>query len=476
MAGHEGGEFIEAASFPGRTVQKLSARFKFHGKEAYDLIVLGGGGASSLAIRAGQEGWKTALVEQGPLGGTCPNLGCIPSKRLLQHALMARSTRGAAQFHIRTGPLEIDTGRIFSDVRRHISGTPERIRKSLGRRVTLFSGHGELLDAHSVQVGDQILRAPRLVIATGLRPTRPEGIDPREIPYLVSDDLFAMKRAPPSMVIVGGGLIACEFASFFSAVGTHVTLVTRGAELLGAEDKDIRKAFRAAFAERVDLRTRTIVGGVTYRAGRFRVQLESNTPGSLGCEALLYATGRTPNTDGIGIERAGIALDERGFVRVNRRLETNVKGVYALGDVNGLAPFTHAATAQRGYLIERFFGGRSTPMEAGPIPHAVFTDPEIASVGETEDALKARGAKYVKSVMRYDEVAKGAAMKEKHGIAKVLASPKGRILGFHIVGPDSSILIHEVIPVIRWRNHLRSLTDVVTSIAPTSTVPRLGSP
>jgi mycothione reductase len=430
--------------------------------KTYDLIVLGGGGASALARRAGQEGWKTALVEQGLLGGTCPNRGCIPSKQLLQHAVVARSIREAARFHIQTGPARIDTGRIFSDVRRHIAPTPERIRKSLGRRVTLFSDHGELLDAHSVQVGGQVLRAPRLVIATGLRPIRPEGIDPRKVPYLVSDDIFAMKRAPKSIIIVGGGLVACEFASFFSGMGTHVTLVTRGPDLLEAEDKDIRKAFLEAFAERVDLKTRTTVKDVTYQAARFQVKLEAPFPGSITSEALFYATGRTPNTDGLGLERAGIVLDNQGFVQVNRRLETNVKGIYALGDVNGVAPFTHAATAQRNYLIERFFQGRRTPMNGSPIPHAVFTDPEIASIGETEDALRARGADYVKSVMKYDEVAKGAAMKARHGLAKVLVSPKGRILGFHIVGPDSSILIHEVIPVIRWRNHVSSLTDVVT--------------
>lgn len=428
----------------------------------YDLIVLGGGGASALARRAGQEGWKTALVEQGPLGGTCPNRGCIPSKLLLQHAVVTRYIREAGRFHIQTAPLEIDTSRMFSDVRRHIATTPEGIRKSLGRRVSLFPEHGELLDAHSVKVGGQVLRAPRLVIATGLRPTRPEGIDPRKIPYLVSDDIFGMKRAPKSMVIVGGGLVACEFASFFSAVGTHVTLVTRGPELLDAEDQDIRGTFRAAFAERLDLRTRTTVRDVTYRAGRFHVKLDPSISGSLVSETLFYAIGRRPNTDDLGIERAGIALDPRGFVRVNRRLETNVRGVYALGDVNGLAPFTHAATAQRDYLIERLFRARRTPMNGGPVPHAVFTDPEIASIGETEDALKARGADYVKSVVRYDEVAKGAAMKVKHGLAKVLASPTGRILGFHCVGPDSSILLHEVIPAIRWRNHLSSLTDVVT--------------
>lgn len=428
----------------------------------YDLIVLGGGAAAALAARAGSEGWKTALVEAGALGGTCPNRGCIPSKFLLEHATRVRRVREAHRFHMDVRVGRIDSGAIFSEMRAHIARSSRKIRESLGRRVALYPVRGTFLDAHTIRAGSEVLRAPRIVIATGMRPSRPLELDPGRIPYWVSDDLFSLKKVPSSMVIVGGGFVACEFAHFFSALGTRVTVVERSSGLLPGEDGDIRTAFQEAFAPRIDLRVRASVAAVEHRAGRFTVRLAGGRGGTVSARTLLYAIGRTPNTDGIGLEKTGIPLDRRGFIRVNGRLETGVRGVYALGDVNGRHPFTHAATFQRKYLAERFFEGRRTLIDPGAIPHAVFTDPEIGSVGETEEALRDRGARYVASLVRFDEVAKGRAMRAEHGLAKLLVGLDGSILGFHVVGPEASILLHQVTPLMRWRKHVTSLTRTVT--------------
>lgn len=429
----------------------------------YDLIVLGGGGAAELARRAGKAGMKTALLEPGPLGGTCVNRGCIPSKLLLQHATLAESIRRAGRFHIQARVGKIDTRRIFDDVRKAIRGKPGAIRASLGGNVRCIPYRGEFVDAHTVLAGGERITARLIVIATGARPMLPRDVDSAAVPYLVSDDLFALAKAPASIILVGGGFVSCEFAHFFAGVGTRVTMVERGPDLLAREDPDVRRAFHASFAPRVDLRTKSRIGKVSFSRGRFRVELSGAGRGTVTAEALVYAIGRVPNTDMLRLSAAGIRTDSRGFVEVDDHLETSARGVFACGDANGRHMFTHAATVQVDYLGDRLVdGGPRRPLDHGPMPHAVFTDPEIGSVGETEDELRARGARYVKSVIAFKDVVKGRALKDEHGIAKLLAGPRGEILGFHVVGPEASILLHQVVPVMRWRNHVSSLTGAVT--------------
>lgn len=427
----------------------------------YDLIVLGGGGASALARRAGRAGLRTALVEPGPLGGTCPNRGCIPSKLLLQHATLAESIRRADRFHLPARLGRIDTRRILQDVREAVRGTPGAIRASLGRNVRHIPHPGEFADARTLLAGGERLTAGRIVIATGARPGRPRDVDAGAVPYLVSDDLFGLAKAPASMILVGGGFVACEFAHFFAGMGTRVTIVERGPDLLPREDRDVRRAFRAAFAPRLDARTGSRVRKVSWSGGRFRVGLSRG--GTVAAEALVYAIGRVPNSETLRLAAAGVTTDPRGFIEVNRYLETRVPGIFACGDVIGGAMYTHAASAQVNYLGDRLVDGVSRrPFDPGPMPHAVFTDPEIGSVGETEDELRGRGARYVKAVVAFRDVVKGRALKEEHGLAKLLAGPRGDILGFHVVGPEASVLLHQVVPVMRWRNHVSSLTGAVT--------------
>ncbi len=430
--------------------------------KTYELLIVGGGGASALARRAGEEGVKTAIVDPGPLGGTCPNRGCIPSKILLQHATVVENARRASKFFADVRVGKVDSAKVLSWMRREIAGTHEAIRDSLEGPVEYFREHAEFLDAHTVRAGRAELRGARVVIATGAHPTPPHGVDRGKVPYIVSDDVFRMKKAPKSIAIVGGGFIACEFAHFFASMGSEVTMVERSAELLMAEDEEVRHAFCAAFCPRVDYRANAIVESVEHARGRFRMRLQGPRKKAVDVEALLYAIGRRPSTDGIGLEGTGIAVNGRGFVPVDDHLRTNVRDVWAVGDVNGRHMFTHATTAQVEYLSEVLFEGRTTPIDHGPMPHAVFADPEVGAVGETEQALRARGVEYLKSVVKYEDVAKGSAMKERHGLAKLLADPSGRILGFHVVGPEASILLHQVVPVMRWRNHVSSLTHAVT--------------
>lgn len=431
--------------------------------KTYDLIVLGGGGASAMAKRAGAAGLNTALIEPGPLGGTCPNRGCIPSKILLEHAAAAEAVRKAGRLHMKASLGRIDTARILAETRKKVSGTDAAIKGSFGKRVTVFREQGEFLDPFTVRAGRAVIRAKKIVVSTGTRPVRPvspAGVE--KLRYYVSDDIFKLKAAPRSMAISGGGYIACEFAHFFAGIGAKVTLVQRGPELLSGEDEDVRKVVTEAFKARAVVRLRSTVEKVDRRNGAFRLQLKGVGAATVSSEALFYAIGRRPNTDAIGIENTGVKLDSRGFVSVNDYVETSVKCIFAVGDVNGRHLFTHAANVQNELLADRLSGGPRVPLDHGPMPHAIFTDPEVAGVGETEEALRARGKKCLKAVVRYDELARGIALKEEHGLAKLLANPAGEILGFHAVGPEASVLLHQVVVAMRWRKYVSSLTGAIT--------------
>ncbi len=285
----------------------------------FDIIVLGGGGASALARRVGAAGLKTALIEPGPLGGTCPNRGCIPSKILLQYATAANAVRKAGRFHMKASLGRVDTARILAETRKEVSGTDTAIESSLGKEVVLFREHGEFLDPFTVKAGRAVIRGKKIVVATGTRPVRPEdppGVE--KLRYYVSDDIFKLKATPRSIAIIGGGYIACEFAHFFSGLGTKVTLVQRGPQLLSDEDEDedVRRVFTEAFKARAVVRIRSTVEKVERRNGAFRIRLGGEGAATVSSEALFYAIGRRPNTDAIGIENTGVKLD---YARLRKR-------------------------------------------------------------------------------------------------------------------------------------------------------------
>lgn len=430
----------------------------------YDLIVFGGGNAITVATETARAGWKVALVEKGPLGGTCPNRGCIPSKLLLAHADVATAVRGAGRFHVEASIESIDVNAILQDVKGYIDGFDDRIGSSLPDTLTHVREHGRFLDDHTVQAGDMTLRAPRIVLATGSRPRRPELPGVVGTPYWTSDDVFRQERAPRSITIVGGGFIGCELAHFFHGVGVDTLLVHRDADLLGREDGEIRAVFQEAFTARVPTRLESNVANGAYDGDRFRLEIVGADGQAIHreSEALLFAIGRVPNTDDIGLETTSLPqADERGYVRSDDRLRTGIDGIWSLGDVAGLYSFTHAANTEAQYLARALLEESDEPIAYGRMPHAVFTSPEVAGAGDTEEELVAAGTPYAKGVVSYDGASKGRAIKEEHGRAKILVGADGTILGCHIVGEHASILLHEVIPVMKWRNHISSLTGII---------------
>ena len=427
--------------------------------QPYDLIVFGGGNAITVAVETAKAGMRVALIERGPLGGTCTHRGCIPSKLLIGYADAADHVRDGARFRLDAKLDGIDTDGVLEDTFGYTNRFDALLEEGLPRSVDLYRGEGAFLDDRTLAVNGTRMRSDKIVLATGSRPRRPDtpGLD--GLPYWTSDDVFRMPRIPRSITIVGGGYIGCELAHFFRGVGVDTVLVHRGSSLVEREDAEIRARFQEGFTKRVACELQTTVASASHDGARFRIALSSGAVRE--SEALLFALGRVPNTDAIGIENTSLTPNGRGFVESDGRLRTSVDGIYALGDVAGRYMFTHSANFEAEWLAGQLIGGKNDSIDYGPMPHAVFTSPEIAGVGATEQELKERGVAYLKGTQTFDGVTKGRAVKEDHGLCKILVGRDGAILGCHIVGYQASVLLHEVIPVMKWRNDIRSLTEII---------------
>lgn len=421
----------------------------------FDLIVIGAGNAMDVLREAGAAGLRVAVIEKGPLGGTCPNRGCIPSKLVLAHADVAHAVRTASRFHIDSRIERIDVDRVLVETRDYINRFDQLLVDGLPDSVTLFRGHGRFTGNRTVEIEHEELTAPHIVIATGSRPRRLE----LGVPYWTSDEIFQIARAPRSLAIVGGGFVATELAHFFQSVGVRTHMIVRERELLSAEEEETRALFQEAFIQRLDVRFGAEVEHATHDGEAYRVTL--STGDILDVEGLLLAVGRVPNSDDLGLEHTDIAVDEHGYITVDEYLRTGVDDVYALGDVVGRYAFTHAAVFEAKYVAARILGRSDDPIDYGPMPHAVFTEPELAGVGRTERELVEEGIDFVKATAPYSSATKGRAIKEEHGLVKLLVDREGAILGAHIVGAHASILLHEIVPVMKWRNHISSLTGII---------------
>ncbi|MHC4222984.1 MAG: dihydrolipoyl dehydrogenase family protein [Planctomycetota bacterium] len=421
----------------------------------FDLIVLGAGNSADVYRAADAAGLRTAVVEKGPLGGTCPNRGCIPSKLLLAHADRADAIRSSGRFHIDSHIDAIDGDAILRDVREYTDRWDTVLEESLGSSVTLFRGHGRFVDGRTIEVAGDRITADRIVIATGSRPRRLD----LGVPYWTSDDVFRLESMPDSIVFVGGGFISAELAHFFAGLGVPTTILAREDRLLGKEDEETATVFCKAFGQRVDVRYDIVLERAEHDGTRYTLYLSDGT--TLETHALVLAIGRVPNSDDLGLEHTSIHTSGEGFIETDAFLRTSAPGVHALGDVAGKHFFTHTASFEAMYLGRLLTGTTDERLDYGPVPHAVFTDPELAGVGRTERELQRAGVDYVKATLPFASVTKGRAIKEEHGLAKLLVARDGSILGAHIVGAHASILLHEIVAVMKWRNDIRSLTDMI---------------
>jgi dihydrolipoamide dehydrogenase len=419
--------------------------------ERYDVVVIGGGwGGYTAAVRAAQHGLHVALVERDRLGGTCLHHGCIPTKVLLQTADVLALASRAQEFGVRLSPPELDyarvRGRIEEVVGRLYRGLHALVTSS---RVTLISGQARLRAPGRVAVdGHGEVAAASTVIATGSRPRPLPGLVFDGHLILSSDDLLTMERVPRSIVIVGAGAVGVEFASCYADFGCQVTLVEIAPRILPQEDAEVS----AALAHSLSARGVRILTGATIQPervvpGEGGVRLTAHGPAgevALAAEAVLVAVGREPVTEGLGLEEVGVRL-EHGFVAVDADMRTSVPGLYAVGDVTGGLLLAHVAAAEGALAADRITGRPAVALDYRRLPRATYCRPQVASLGLTEEEAKAQGYAVVTGRAHLRANGKALIAGEPEGFVKLIADAHtGDVLGVHIVGAHGTELIAEL--------------------------------
>ena len=426
----------------------------------FDIIIIGGGRASNLAKTAGKAGKSVAIIEKSKFGGTCANRGCVPSKLLIGYANVARTIQSSSRHFIDAEIKKIDVDKIFEKTNTYVDGVDASYRSRFNENVETFLGEASFVSNYVVRVNGEKLTAPKIVIATGTRPMKPE----HEKAW-TSDNIFPLKgEVPKSITIVGAGFIACELANFFDAVGIETKLLVRSQRILGKEDSEIASIFKEEFPKKIDIAFDTSIQKVAYINHRFQLTLvnKNNEISRHTSEALLYATGRISNADTLALENTDIKVDERGFIQRDVMFETAVKGVYVVGDASGKHMLQHAAAAEVNHLSKVLLKNVDTPYVFKYMPHAVFTDPEVASVGITEQEAKKQDILYVVSTTDWLASAKAQSTRLTYQRTKLIIDPKNyEILGCHLIGPESSTMIHQVLSIMHLDNDIRHLKEMV---------------
>ena len=428
----------------------------------FDVLVVGSGAGLEVASYAAQNGMSVALVEEGSLGGTCLNRGCIPSKMLIHSADVAETIKNSEKFGIKSNIENIDFASIIKRVSEVVdtdsSGIEQAVRKS-GNPV-LYKVRGKFIAPKRMQVGKEQIEAEKVFIVGGTRPTIPPILGLETTPYLDSTKALGLEKQPEHLIVISGGYIAAELAHFYGALGTRVTILVRGNLMLSNEDEEIAEWFTKEFSKKYELLFNTQAESVSYQNNKFTITLKDSEK-KLESDQLLVATGRVPNTDILDVKTTGVEVDDKGYIKVNKYLETNVKGIWAFGDILGILPFRHTANDQVGFSLRNAFTDKKVPFDPFAIGHAVFSSPQVAGVGKTEQQLKKEDIPYKVGKAELKDTGMGGALQE-NGLVKVLADATGQsILGVHIVGPQASILIHEAIVAMKATGNVSAITNAV---------------
>ena len=441
------------------------AKAEDKGAEGGGVLVIGGGpGGYVAAIRAAQLGAKVTLVERAEIGGTCLNRGCMPTKALLHSSEVYELATNSADIGIIGRDVAVDWPRVQA-TRQSVSDKLTGGVRALMRanRITLVEGEAKFTGPKSVTVGNKSFEPEKIIIAVGSKPVMPGIPGLRECPACIdSTACLTLDHIPESLVVIGGGVIGVELGSVYRRFGSKVTVLELQERILPQMDGELAQlAKERLIAEGMDLRTGAKVTRVDTTTKGAAVHAEIGGQDTIfEAEKVLVCVGRSPNTEGLGLEKAGIAL-EGGFIKVDKRLETSVKGVYAVGDCSGRLMLAHAAMAMGEAAAENAMGG-DAGFDEDMSPACAYVGPEIAGVGYTEERAKELGIDYI--VGRFPTSANGRSLVSgcTGGLIKVLAGPKfGEILGVHILAPSATELIEEAALAIRLEATLDELTDTI---------------
>jgi dihydrolipoamide dehydrogenase len=432
----------------------------------YDVLVIGGGTGNNVAAAAADAGLETALVEPGPLGGTCLNRGCNPSKMLIQAATAANHVRDAEKFFLDASLDDIDYKAIIDDMDDTLSPRAAGMEDSYREKeqLTLYKDEATFVDERTVDVDGELLSAEKVVVAAGSRPLVPpiDGLD--TVDYMTSQEALYRREQPESLVILGGGYIAVELGYFFESLGTDVKIVEMMDSLVPREDPDVSSTFTEIAEQRHEVYTGHRATAVEAQGDTVTVhaETEAGDEAAVSGDELLVALGRRPNTDTLQVDAAGIEMDDRGFIITNDHLETSADGVWAQGDIADNAMFKHSGDYETQVTIENVVHDGEREADFTAMPHAIFTEPQMAGVGKTEAELAEAGQEYVVGREELPSTPMGRAKKLEEGFVKVLAAPDGEIFGCHMLGYEVSTMIHEV--VVAMRAGSGDVTDITETI------------
>jgi glutathione reductase (NADPH) len=435
--------------------------------QEFDLFVIGGGSGGVRAARmAAQRGARVALAEVGALGGTCVNLGCIP-KKLYSYAAHYGEAFEEAHGYGFSGPTPafdwatLKRNRAIEIMR--LNGVYEKLL--VGAGVQLLRGRARLVDAHTIEVGAERARARHILVATGGAPHRPDFAG-QEL-ALTSNEMFDLEPFPRRLLVIGGGYIACEFASIFNGLGSRVTLLYRGVQVLRGFDDDVRAFVAAEMVKKgVELRVNTQVASLQRGGGGLQARLGDGSV--LEVDAVLAATGRWPNAVGLGLEEAGVRLNERGAIAVDEQFRSSVPHICAIGDVIDRVQLTPVALAEAMAVVDRLFGNGARTMDYESIPTAVFTHPSIGTVGLAEAQARERHGRlriYRSEFKGLKHTLSGSS--ERTLMKLVVDDASDRVLGVHMVGSDAGEIVQGFAVALR-AGATKAVFDSTIGIHPTA--------
>jgi len=438
----------------------------------YDAIIIGSGQAGNpLAYRLADLGWSVALIEEKELGGTCINVGCTPTKTMVHRAQVAHYTRNAARWGINASNVSVDLAKIVSQkdevVLSFRSGQQRQVEKRPNLR--LYRGHARFTSPHQLQVGEDLLESEKIFLDTGGRPNIPSipGLD--KVSYLTNESIMQLTTIPEHLLVLGGGYIGLEFGQMFRRYGSRVTMVHRRPQIVPHEDPEIAAELQKALeAEGIQFILNARTSRVDGKPNAITLSYErSPNVSSVSGSHLLVATGRSPNTSDLGLDKAGIATDKNGFIKVNGRLETSVPGVWALGDCKGGPAFTHISYNDFQIVYGNLVEEKSLTIENRLVPYCVFTDPQLGGVGMTERGARAKGYKLKIGKCPMTRVARAIERDETAGLMKlVVDASNDRVLGASILASEGGELV-QILGTLMLSNQPYTLLKGAVYIHPT---------
>jgi pyruvate/2-oxoglutarate dehydrogenase complex dihydrolipoamide dehydrogenase (E3) component len=438
-----------------------------YGAAQYDAIIIGTGQAGPpLARLLADKGWKVAIAEGGTFGGTCVNTGCTPSKAMIGSANAIQMARRGGDFGFAAGEVRADFGQIVARRDEIVTKSREGLVKSLEKRsnITLYHQYASFEAAKRVRVGDEVIEGKQIFINTGARAVIPpiEGLE--SVPYLDNVSLMALKELPSHLMILGGGYVGIEMAQAFRRFGSEVTVLDRAAMPLEHEDKEFSKGIRKLLeSEGITFVMDARVSKVAQDNGQISVQYrgKDGAKQTLDGSHLLVAVGRRPNSDKLGVEKAGLELDDKGYIQVDDKLRTNVEGVYALGDVNGRGAFTHTSYNDYQVAAANLMGGDRSIRDR-VMMYGVYTDPQLARVGMNEAQARESGRKALVATMPMEKVNRAKEFGQTTGLMKVLVDAESeQFLGATFFGLTADEAIHGIVDLMHAKMPYTVIRDAV---------------